>query len=74
MVDVPREKVAEQVVSAVMKNRNHVRLPKRAVVFPILAEVPRRTTELLLTGVPHQVKHSERLPTTLRSPTNKPTR
>ena len=61
IVDVPREKVAEQVVSAVMKNRNHVRLPKRAVVFPILAEVPRRTTELLLTGVPHQVKHSERL-------------
>jgi short-subunit dehydrogenase len=54
IADVPRETVAEQVVSAVMKNRNHVRLPKRAVVFPMLAEAPRRTGELLLTGVPHQ--------------------
>jgi uncharacterized protein len=56
LVDVPRETVAEHVVSAVMKNRNHVRLPKRAVVFPMLAEAPRRIGELLLVGVPHQAK------------------
>lgn len=56
LVDVSRETVAEQVVSAVMKNRNHVRLPKRAVLFPILVEAPRRIGELILTGVPHHAK------------------
>ncbi|WAJ44711.1 SDR family NAD(P)-dependent oxidoreductase [Mycobacterium sp. Aquia_216] len=56
LVDVPRETVATQVVSAVMKDRKHVRLPKRAVVFPMLVEAPRRTGELLLIGVPHQAK------------------
>jgi len=56
MVDVPREKVAEEVVEAVRKGRRHVRLPKRAALFPILTEAPRRTAELLLAGVPHRVK------------------
>jgi uncharacterized protein len=56
MVDVPREKVADEVIEAVQKGRRHVRLPKRAALFPMLCEAPRRTTELLLTGVPHQAK------------------
>ena len=56
LVDVPREKVAEEVVEAVQKGRRHVRIPKRAVAFPLLAEAPRRTVELLLTGVPPRVK------------------
>ena len=56
IVDVPREKVAETVVEAVQKGRRHVRLPKRTAVFPMLTEAPRRTIELLLTGVPHQMK------------------
>ncbi|MEV4130114.1 hypothetical protein [Nocardia sp. NPDC049707] len=56
LVQVPREKVANEVVEAVRKGRRHVRLPKRAVLFPLLSEAPRRTTELVLTGVPHQVK------------------
>jgi short-subunit dehydrogenase len=56
MVDVPREKVADEVVEAVQKGRRHVRLPKRSALFPMLCEAPRRTTELLLTGVPHQAK------------------
>ena len=56
MVDVPREKVADEVVEAVQKGRRHVRLPKRAAAFPILCEAPRRIAEVLLTGVPHQVK------------------
>jgi uncharacterized protein len=56
IVDVPREKVANEVVEAVQKGRRHVRLPKRAVLFPLLSEAPRRAGELLLTGVPHQVK------------------
>jgi short-subunit dehydrogenase len=53
-VDVPREKVADAVVKAVQKKRKHVRIPKRAVSFAELSEAPRRTTELLLGGVPHQ--------------------
>ena len=55
-VDVPRETVARKVVEAVQKGRKHVRLPRRNAAFPLIAEIPRRTAELLLTGVPHQVK------------------
>ena len=55
-VKVPREKVAEEVVRAVQKDRRHVRLPKRSALFPLIAEVPRRAAEIMLTGVPHQAK------------------
>jgi uncharacterized protein len=55
-VDVSREKVAEEVVKAVYKGRRHVRLPRRSVPFAMLVEVPRRATEILLIGVPHQAK------------------
>jgi uncharacterized protein len=54
LVDVPKEIVAADVVDAVQKNRRHVRRPKRAALFPLLAEAPRRMVELLLTGVRHQ--------------------
>jgi NAD(P)-dependent dehydrogenase (short-subunit alcohol dehydrogenase family) len=56
LVDVPREKVADEVVEAVQKGRRHVRIPKRAALFPMLSEAPRRITEVMLSGVPHQVK------------------
>lgn len=56
LVKVPRETVSENVVEAVRKGRRHVRIPRRAAVFPMLAEIPRRATELVLTGVPHQAK------------------
>lgn len=56
MVQVPREKVVSEVVEAVRKGRRHVRIPKRAVLSPLLSEAPRRSMELLLTGVPHQAK------------------
>lgn len=62
MVDVPRKKVADQVVRAVRKNRKHVRLPRRAAVFAMLAETPRRTAELVLTGIAHQPNQSARSP------------
>lgn len=55
-VDVPRETVAAKVVEAVRRNRRHVRLPKRTAAFPLLTEVPRRMTEWILTGVPHQAR------------------
>ena len=51
LVDIDREKVAIEAVDAILKGRRHVRLPKRAAAFPVLAELPRRMTELLLTGV-----------------------
>jgi short-subunit dehydrogenase len=52
--DVPKETVADDVVSAVEKGRRHVRHPKRAALFPALSETPRRVTELLLRGVDHR--------------------
>lgn len=54
MVDVPREKVAREVVQAVKKGRRHVRLPRRGAFFPLLVETPRRATEIMLFGIPHQ--------------------
>lgn len=53
-VETPRETVARHVVEAVRKDRRHVRLPGRAAPFALLVEAPRRITEVLLTGVPHQ--------------------
>ena len=55
-VDVPREKVADEVVEAVQKGRRHVRIPKRMALSSLLCEAPRRITEVMLSGVPHQVK------------------
>jgi short-subunit dehydrogenase len=54
LVDVPRQKVAQDVVDAVRRGRRHVRHPKRAMAFPLLTEAPRRTVELFLAGVRHQ--------------------
>jgi uncharacterized protein len=51
LVDVSKDAVAVDVVTAVQRNRRHVRHPKRAALFPALAEAPRRLGELLLTGV-----------------------
>jgi len=55
LVDISKEKVAADIVDAIERDRKHVRLPKRAAMFPILAELPRRTTEILLTGVKSRV-------------------
>jgi short-subunit dehydrogenase len=54
LVDVPREKVAADVVDAIVRNRRHVRHPKRAAFNVALTETPRRLVEVLLAGVPHQ--------------------
>jgi uncharacterized protein len=51
LADVSPGEVADGVVAAVERGRRHVRHPKRALVFPLLAEAPRRTVEVLLTGV-----------------------
>ena len=51
IADIPKEEVARLVVDAVRKGRRHVRLPRRAIIFPLLTEAPRRLTELILSGV-----------------------
>lgn len=51
---VSREAVAQEVVSAVRRNRRHVRLPKRGTVIAMFAEAPRRASEFLLTGIDHR--------------------
>lgn len=51
VTDTPLQTIVDDTVEAVQKNRRHVRHPKRAILFPLLSEAPRRITELLLTGV-----------------------
>ncbi len=50
-VDLEMADVVELLVHAIEHDRRHVRLPKRDALFPILTEMPRRLTELLLVGV-----------------------
>jgi short-subunit dehydrogenase len=51
VTDTPVQTIVDDTVEAVRKGRRHVRHPKRAMLFPMLSEAPRRMTELLLTGV-----------------------
>lgn len=53
-MDVPRERVADEVVAAVERDHMHVRLPKPAVGFPLLTQLPRELTRLGLTGIRHR--------------------
>ena len=46
--------LATKAVGAVEKNKRSVRLPRRAFLFPMLTNLPRRMAELLLTGVPRR--------------------
>jgi len=50
-VELDMDDVVAALVGAIEHERRHVRLPRRNAMFPILTEVPRRMTELLLTGV-----------------------
>jgi len=50
----PVDVVANATVEAVVNDHRHVRYPKRALLFPVLTEAPRRIVELMLTGVKHQ--------------------
>ena len=43
--------VVAAIADAIEHDTRHVRLPKRAALFPIIVEVPRRLTELILAGV-----------------------
>ena len=52
--DYPVDVVARHIVDAVQHDKRHVRLPKRGLLYPLLAEAPRRLSELIVTGVDHQ--------------------
>ena len=49
--DVPKERVAREVVSAVESGKQTVRLPKRAALFPMARAYPQRTIDLLMKGI-----------------------
>jgi NAD(P)-dependent dehydrogenase (short-subunit alcohol dehydrogenase family) len=53
LVNLESADVAAATVQAVRRDRRHVRLPNRSAALPMLAELPRRITELLLAGVDH---------------------
>jgi short-subunit dehydrogenase len=50
-VDLELRDVVEALADAIEKERRHVRMPRRDVLFPLLTEAPRRMTEWLLAGV-----------------------
>jgi short-subunit dehydrogenase len=54
VTDTPVDTLVNATVEAVEKDQRHVRYPKRALLFPLLAEAPRRMTEMILVGVKHQ--------------------
>lgn len=49
--DTPVDRLCAATVRAVRGDRRHVRLPRRAAGFSMLAEAPRRMIEWILTGV-----------------------
>jgi short-subunit dehydrogenase len=49
--DLKMDDVADALVRAIDERRRHIRLPRRDVAFPMIAEAPRRITEWLLSGV-----------------------
>jgi uncharacterized protein len=51
LAETAPERLCRAAVSAVARDRRHVRLPRRAVAFALLAEAPRRMVEWLLAGV-----------------------
>ena len=52
LADTSLERVCGSCVAAVASGERHVRLPRRARAFAVLAETPRRMAEIILSGVP----------------------
>jgi short-subunit dehydrogenase len=51
LVDMKMETVVRALADAIERERKHVRMPARDALFPMIQEVPRRLTELMLAGV-----------------------
>jgi uncharacterized protein len=49
--NVPRERVAKEVVAAIESGRQCIRLPKRAALFPIARAFPQRFVNLMVRGI-----------------------
>lgn len=49
--NLPASRVAAAIVRSVEKDRNYLRMPKRAAAFPIVAALPRQIGRLLLAGI-----------------------
>jgi hypothetical protein len=49
--DLDPDELATEVVDAVACGHSAIRLPKRALAFPLIASIPWRLTDVLLTGV-----------------------
>ncbi len=50
--NVGTDRVALAVLDAIRTESNHVRLPRRAAIYPAIHEVPQRLVQLVLTGIP----------------------
>ena len=48
---IPAEKISEQTVAAVEAGRRYVRLPRRAAMYYVFNNLPRRVVEIGLAGV-----------------------
>jgi short-subunit dehydrogenase len=55
LADAPVTTVASRTVRAVERGERHVRLPRRAFLFPMLTNAPRRIVEATIAGVPPRV-------------------
>jgi uncharacterized protein len=50
--NISTNRVADAIVDAVRTESRHVRLPRRAAIYPMLHEVPQRLIEATLIGIP----------------------
>ena len=55
---IPPEKISSSTVAAVERGRRHVRLPRRAAVYHMLNNLPRRVIEIGLAGVKLRRPHA----------------
>lgn len=56
MPDVSTDRVADAMIDAIRSEAPHIRLPRRAAIYPALDNVPQRLIELMLIGNPPRKK------------------
>jgi hypothetical protein len=55
LAELAPEPVARAIADALARNREHLRLPRRAAFTAAITELPRRMVSTALTGVAHRV-------------------
>lgn len=53
--DLDVDRVVNEIIDAIREGKGHVRLPRRAMAFPLLGEATRKITSVLMTGVDERV-------------------